>query len=245
MGDITAVILAAGMGVRMGPRGQLMPKGLIPVGGVPMVEQSVASLRAWGVGRIVIVTGHLQEQYQALFGQSDIELVYNDAYASTGSLLSLTKGLARVEGACVIVESDLIYAPQALEPVDGAGNIFMLSSPTHAGDEVYAWTRADDGVQILDEISKDRAARGEAPMGEMVGVTGLRADAVPELRRVAEGILRDTPAEHYEPGLVALSKRMPVQCHLFDDLPWAEIDDEEMLERAEREVYPKVLAARA
>ena len=244
MGDITAVILAAGMGVRMGPRGRLMPKGLIPVGGVPMVEQSVATLRDWGAARIVIVTGHLQEQYQALFGDSDIELVYNDAYASTGSLLSLVKGLERVEGPCVIIESDLIYAPQALDPVDGIRNVFPLSTPTHAGDEVYAWTRDEDGAPILDEISKDRAARIEAPMGEMVGLTGLNAQSVPELLRVANDILHDAPKEHYEPGLVALSKRMPVHCHLFDDLPWAEIDDEDMLERAAREVYPRVLAAR-
>ena len=44
MKDFTAIIVAAGMGVRMGPRGRLMPKGLIEVGGSPMVAQSLDTL---------------------------------------------------------------------------------------------------------------------------------------------------------------------------------------------------------
>ena len=135
MGNMTAVILAAGMGVRMGPRGTITPKGLITLGGASLVAQSVASLRDWGAGRIVIITGHLAEHYSAAFAGTDVELVHNPDYATTGSLLSLATALKHVDGPCVILESDVIYAPQALEKVDGSANQFIVSGPTGAGDE--------------------------------------------------------------------------------------------------------------
>jgi len=245
MSDITAIILAAGLGVRMGPRGKLTPKGLLNVGGTRLTEQSVASLRHWGVGRIVLVTGHLSEQYKTVFGGTDVELIHNPRYASTGSLQTLATALTHVEGAIAILESDLIYAPQALDPVDGKRNRFVVSGPTDAGDEVYVWTNpAEDGAPHMRLISKNRAAQADTPFGEMVGITGLTAEALPLMRQAAEAVLARDPAEHYEAGLVELLKAMPIECMLVPDLPWAEVDDEQMLARAEAEIAPKVAAAR-
>ena len=60
----TAIILAAGMGVRLKERGKLMPKGCMCLGEKAIVEESVLRLLAVGIERIVIVTGHLAEQYE-------------------------------------------------------------------------------------------------------------------------------------------------------------------------------------
>ncbi len=243
MSDMTAIILAAGLGIRMGPRGRLCPKGLIEVGGETMVAQSLSSLRAFGIGRVRIVTGHLDDQYRAAFGtEPGVELVHNPAYGTTGSLRSLAVGLDGVEGACVILESDLIYAPEALEAALTGGTCLIASGPTGAGDEVYIWTDADGGLL---EMSKDRAARPEPPHGELVGITGIGADAVPILREVAGAVMAAEPAEHYEPGLVALARKVALPVLRLDGLAWAEIDDEDMLARAERLVVPRVQAARA
>ena len=245
MSGITAVILAAGLGVRMGPRGQLTPKGLLTLGGARLTEQSVASLRHWGAARIVLVTGHLAEQYEAVFGDSDVELIHNPIYATTGSLRTLVTALEHVEGPIAILESDLIYAPQALDLIDGTRNRFVVSGPTGAGDEVYVWTDpATDGAPHMRLISKNRAAQADTPFGEMVGISGLTAEALPLMREAAQAVLARDPAEHYEAGLVELLKAMPMECMLIPDLPWAEVDDEQMLARAEAEVAPKVAAAR-
>jgi len=245
MNDITAIILAAGMGVRMGPRGKLCPKGLIKVGGTALVAQSVASLRAWGVARIVIVTGHLADQYQAAFGGGDVTLLHNPHYATTGSLRSLAVALAAVDGPCVILESDLIYAPQALDCIDENGNRLITSGPTGAGDEVYVWaSAAQGGPEHLVEISKRKDAMPGPHFGELVGVTGLTHASALRMRDVAQQVLTRAPEEHYEHGLVALSREIGIEVVRIDGLPWAEIDDEAMLERAERLVYPRILAAR-
>ena len=246
MTEITAIILAAGLGVRMGPRGKLSPKGLLSVGGTTMIEQSVASLRDWGAAHIRIVTGHLAGQYQDAFADSDVELVHNPHYATTGSLLTLMIALEGITTPCVILESDLIYAPEALDALDGTGNRLIVSGPTGAGDEVYVWAHgAQGGPEHLVDISKDRAARSEPPFGELVGITGLTAASVENMRRIGPQVLSRNPEEHYEPGLVALGRAVGIEVFRIDDLPWAEVDDEAMLKRAEDLVFPRVQAARA
>ena len=61
-----ALILAAGRGVRMGPRGQSIPKGFIEVGGKTLIARSLALLARSGVRDVTIVTGHLADFYEQL-----------------------------------------------------------------------------------------------------------------------------------------------------------------------------------
>jgi NDP-sugar pyrophosphorylase family protein len=63
-----ALILAAGKGTRMGPLTEQRPKPLLEIGGAPMLEHVVRGLADVGVGRVVVVTGHLGEQIERRFG---------------------------------------------------------------------------------------------------------------------------------------------------------------------------------
>ena len=62
----TAVILAAGMGTRLGERTKHEPKGFIRIGDTPIIEQSIRKLLKAGINRIVIGTGYLAEAYERL-----------------------------------------------------------------------------------------------------------------------------------------------------------------------------------
>lgn len=57
-----AMLLAAGLGTRLGEMTRTTPKPLIPVGGVPMLERIARRLVAAGVDRFVINTHHLADQ---------------------------------------------------------------------------------------------------------------------------------------------------------------------------------------
>ncbi|WP_172295309.1 NTP transferase domain-containing protein [Pseudoruegeria sp. HB172150] len=242
MTGITAVIVAAGMGIRMGPLGKMVPKGMLPMGGETLISQSLASLRAFGVPKIRIVTGHLADHFQSAHGSdADVELVHNPAYAVTGSLLSLLTGLKDLSGPCLVLESDLVYAPQALAAALDGETRLLTSGPTRAGDEVYVWTGPG---KHLAAISKDLSVRPEPPYGELVGITRLSAEAVEALREVGPRVLARVPDEHYEAGIVELGRELPVEVFRIDDLPWAEVDNLSMLERAERVVYPWIVEAR-
>lgn len=53
-----AVILAAGFGTRLLPLTRVVPKPLLPLGGVPMLDRALAMVKSWGVRDVVINLHH-------------------------------------------------------------------------------------------------------------------------------------------------------------------------------------------
>lgn len=53
-----AVILAAGFGTRLLPLTRIVPKPLLPLGGVPMLDRALAMVRAWGVREVLVNVHH-------------------------------------------------------------------------------------------------------------------------------------------------------------------------------------------
>ena len=60
----TALLLAAGLGNRLHPLTQNMPKCLTVVNGVPILEQLVSCLDQHDFKRLVVVTGHFENCIQ-------------------------------------------------------------------------------------------------------------------------------------------------------------------------------------
>ena len=59
-----AILLAAGYGTRLRPLTDRLPKALVPVGGVPMLERVARRLLAAGAERIVVTASHLADQVE-------------------------------------------------------------------------------------------------------------------------------------------------------------------------------------
>jgi len=57
-----AMILAAGMGTRLKPLTNEMPKALIPVGGIPMLEHIILKIKAAGFTHLIVNIHHFGEQ---------------------------------------------------------------------------------------------------------------------------------------------------------------------------------------
>jgi choline kinase len=237
-----AIILAAGRGTRMKQAGLLHPKGFILVGATPIIEQSIQRLRASGIHRIVIVTGHMAEYYERLQSRYPglIRLVHNDQYADSGSMYSLFLARGAVEYPFLLIESDLIYEQRALDVLlnNSSPDVLLVSGTTEAGDEVYV--TAVDG--FLKDAGKVRTALRGPSIGEWVGITKLSEICFTEmLRRAQQGFRYDLHLD-YENTLVAAASTVPIRCHLVDNLLWSEIDNELQLLRARERIYPLILA---
>jgi len=57
-----AMILAAGLGTRLKPLTDTMPKALVPVGGVPLLDRNIRKLQSQGYGRFVVNVHHFAQQ---------------------------------------------------------------------------------------------------------------------------------------------------------------------------------------
>ena len=56
------MILAAGLGTRLKPLTDTMPKALVPVGGVPLIDRTIRSLMGFGYDRFVVNIHHFAQQ---------------------------------------------------------------------------------------------------------------------------------------------------------------------------------------
>lgn len=69
MTNITAAILAGGLGTRLRPTVADRPKVLAPVGGRPYLAYLLDQLADAGIGEVVLLTGYRAEQVRAAFGE--------------------------------------------------------------------------------------------------------------------------------------------------------------------------------
>ena len=98
---IAAVVLSAGESSRMGS-----PKALLPISGVPFIEEIVRALKGTKIDRIIVVLGHHAEEIQKRIAHLPVTFVVNRDYAK-GQLSSL------------IVAIRSLAAEKTTEKIDG------------------------------------------------------------------------------------------------------------------------------
>lgn len=95
-----AVILAGGKGTRLKPYTTILPKPLMPIGDMPILEILLRQMKRAGVDEAVLTVGHLAQMLRLFFqdGQKlglTITYSYEDAPLGTAGPLSLVDGLDR------------------------------------------------------------------------------------------------------------------------------------------------------
>lgn len=236
-----AVIMAGGLGSRLGGRTAAMPKGFIEIGGLPMVERSIRKLFAAGVEEIIIGTGHCAGWYQKLAEKySALRLAHNSNYAGTGSMGTLACCAPLVTGDFLLLESDLVYDAIGLHALinESRRDVILASGATASGDEVYLESDAEGRLQKHSKKREDIAAVA----GELVGVSRLRKKTLDLM--TAHYTASGDPRMEYEAALSAVSAGGTADIFIrkIEYYLWREIDDDTHLALAER-IYPRIAEA--
>lgn len=106
-----AVIQAGGTGTRLRPYTRVLPKPLMPVGGVPVIEVLLKWLRRNGIQQTLITIGHLGHLIRALCGdgsQWDMEIGYSEEPEPLGTVGPLHLIRDRLEDTFLMLNGDLI-----------------------------------------------------------------------------------------------------------------------------------------
>lgn len=147
-----AIILAAGMGKRLGEYTYDNTKCMLEVNGIRLIDRALACLNDIKVSRVILVVGYKGQKVKDYVGNdykgTPIVYVDNPVYDKTNNIYSLF--LAKdymLEEDTILLESDLIYEPAVVSKLldDDFPNIALV-------DKYESWM--DGTVVTMDEENR-------------------------------------------------------------------------------------------
>ncbi len=232
----TALLLAAGTGIRLQPLTLTVPKCLTEVGGVPILERLVNNLKAQGFERLIVVIGHLGDHIQEFLQQhSDdmqIDFIINPDYRTSNNIYSLWLARHQIREPFLLVESDLVFETRMLDD--------MLQPDKMAISKILPWMKGTT-VELGFERRVTAFRRGgdrcdDAHQYKTVNLYSLSLNSWNKIekrlhRYISEGRL----SEYYEVvfGEMIADGSLSFDAVFFDAKRWYEIDTMADLRAAE------------
>jgi choline kinase len=115
----TALLLAAGTGSRLAPLTDKMPKCLVSVNEISILERLVDALHLYNFKRLVIVLGHeahaIRDFLKTRAGDMEITYITSPVYKTTNNIYSLWLARKEINEPFLLIESDLVFDPVMLK----------------------------------------------------------------------------------------------------------------------------------
>ena len=238
-----AIILAAGMGKRLGKLTQNNTKCMVEVGGVRLIERALYILDKKNLSRIVMVVGYQCENLMQFVGglgiDTPVEYIINEVYDRTNNIYSLS--MAKdwlVKEDTLLLESDLIFEEALIDLLleDSRETLALVDKFENWMDGTCLVVDEDDRIvdfipgKLLEYSQKERYYK-------TVNIYKLSADFsrnvyVPFLEAYARVMGNN---EYYEAviKLILMLDKNTMRAKRLEGQRWYEIDDIQDLDIAE------------
>jgi len=183
-----AVIFAAGLGTRLRPLTETVPKPMLEVGGLPILARTLAALPST-ITETIVVVGHLKEKILAagLERRSARPIRFVTQTELLGTYDALLRARPFLDGPFLALNGDDLYAAPDLERLCAASPFALLAhrvdTPNpyshletedgtlkrivlNTDSETLPWRRVYVGACLLDQRFF-ALAPGETPSGEL------------------------------------------------------------------------------
>ncbi len=175
------MVLCAGLGTRLRPLTEELPKPLAPLGDRPVLAHIAAQLRAAGFDRVVVNTHHLSEKFKNVSEHIGLEVELIHEPETRGTAGGLCGARALLAGPPVLLwNGDIVATPPIAELLSSAagGGLCLGVAPKPLGEGTVGLDARGQVVRLRGQVFGVEA-RG----GDYVGVAGVGKrvlDALPD-----------------------------------------------------------------
>ncbi len=241
----TAVILAAGLGSRLGKITKERPKGLVEVDGKPILDYIIESIISQGFTKIVVVGGYKAEMIgkhvRAKKYPIQFDMVYNHYYATTNNIYSLWIAFARLrlDEGFVLIESDLVFDKEVLAnfKTQNAIALDIYNPEIHLGTTA---TVNKDGY--LDALYFRPNLPNKKPVYKTVNICSFDDDTVSTLFYMLDSYIQKGDVNTFYESVIhdmVVKKNLDFKVVSFENNWWDEIDNATDLERVTKYLNSK------
>ncbi len=232
-----AMVLAAGLGTRLRPITDTVPKPLVEVAGRPLIHYPLMLLRKHGITEVVINTHHLADKVRHALGDGR-ELGLNITWSHEPEILGTGGGVKKVEDffqgeTFIVINADTIIDLDLEKVVEH--HRMKKASATMVLKQIHGWR--EYGAVEVDYNGRVRRIRGK-PEGDIS--VSLRPVVFTGLHVLEPEILSSIPKDGYasiiRQGYIPLIENDRLVSGFITNRLWLTVDTKEKLEEAGKQI---------
>ena len=241
-----AVILAAGTGTRLMPLTRDIPKPLLEINDISLLERMMKNCISSGVNEFIIVSGHKKERVMEKIEYLEnkypvkISTVENKRYSQTNTSCSVSLAINQLDDDVLIINGDNVVDEGIISGLlEIKETALVVDNYKQLNEESFKLRIENNAImEIGKEINIDTAS------GEFIGVSKVSKNDLSMFKSILEDLIAENVQNYYDLAYKDLSTKSRIKYFYTNGLKWTEIDDKNdweyahtLIEEFENNVY--------
>lgn len=249
--NMIGVILAAGMGTRLMPLTKDIPKALLKINNISLLERMIKNCIDADINKFIVVVGYNGQKVEDLSKELEnkynieIKTITNEKYDVTNTSVSTYLASTYIEKESlddfILVNGDNVVDPLIIKRLAKTDNTAMIiDNFKDLNEESFKLIidnesfNSDKSIAngVINSIGKGLDIPSST--GEFIGVSKVIKSDINDFNRFLNESINEDPQNYYDFSFKDLSEIKPIDFVLTNGLKWSEIDDHNDWEYAQK-----------